>query len=417
MKGLLFFAALDVATIFSCSPHGVAVSQGPEPISISYEGEIQNAVQKQFNTKHKALNKNYVKSVNDFANKFYLKNDDNDENSIFSPLNIATCFSMLHEGASGETKQELEAALCYDGTFSPKEEIQKMLLNTAISTEKTYLDQAQSCWLNKNTVVSDEFKDALTDYYYAEIIKEDFSNTEKAHKDLANWTNKKTRDFLNVKPEDFQFVDGNTILALLNTIYLKSKWQYKFDEKKNITSTFYGLHGENNSVEYMCQKIDGFVEYHSNFDISYLNYSDGLYIKFLLPDDGTDIKTILKNKDNIDLLLNFKKYSSKQNVTYRIPKFNFQTKYDLIPTFAKLGVNKVFTAGADLSLMGGGFVDNAQHAAGIKVDNEGVEAAAYTVVTTTKGAPSNEFIINRPFAYSISNADGLPLFMGTVYDL
>ena len=48
MKSLLFFAVLDVATIFSCSPHGVAhqTSDALEPISISYEGEVQNNVAK-----------------------------------------------------------------------------------------------------------------------------------------------------------------------------------------------------------------------------------------------------------------------------------------------------------------------------------------------------------------------------------
>ena len=419
MKSLLFFAVLDVATIFSCSPHGVAhqTSDALEPISISYEGEVQNNVAKKaFNTSNK-LNANYVKSIKDFATKFYLNNDDEEKNSIFSPLNIATCFSMLHEGASGETKTEIENVLGYDGSFSPKEEVQKMLLNTARSTEKTYLDQAQSCWVNKRAEVSDEFKTTLGNNYFAEVVKEDFDNYEVARKDLANWTNKKTRDFLNVKPDDFDFINESTIVALLNTIYLKSQWQYKFEEKNNRNDVFHGLHGDNNSQEFMHLKLKGYIQNDENFMISRLDYSDGIYINFLLPNLNEDASSVLKNKDNIDKLLNYQRSGLEKDISYSVPKFEIRQKYDLIPTFKKMGVKKVFKPGAELGLMGGGFVDNAQHAAGIKVDNEGVEAAAYTVVTTTKGSMTYNFNIDRPFAYSICNRDGLPLFMGTVYDL
>ena len=60
-----------------------------------------------------------------------------------------------------------------------------------------------------------------------------------------------------------------------------------------------------------------------------------------------------------------------------------------------------------------------QHAARVKIDEEGCEAAAFTAIDTAEAAmpeelPVVEMNLNRPFAFAISGADGLPLFVGTV---
>ena len=52
------------------------------------------------------------------------------------------------------------------------------------------------------------------------------------------------------------------------------------------------------------------------------------------------------------------------------------------------------------------------------VDEEGVAAAAYTVMPV-EGAtepPEDEvdFVLDRPFLFCLTSADGLPLFAGTV---
>ena len=53
-----------------------------------------------------------------------------------------------------------------------------------------------------------------------------------------------------------------------------------------------------------------------------------------------------------------------------------------------------------------------------EADEEGVEAAAYTVIMTTGGTmpPTEEvdFVLDRPFIFMIQTSEGLPLFLGTV---
>ena len=64
-----------------------------------------------------------------------------------------------------------------------------------------------------------------------------------------------------------------------------------------------------------------------------------------------------------------------------------------------------------------------QHAARVKIDEKGCEAAAFTAITADATSampeelPEIEMDLNRPFAFLITGVDGLPLFVGTVNTL
>ena len=64
------------------------------------------------------------------------------------------------------------------------------------------------------------------------------------------------------------------------------------------------------------------------------------------------------------------------------------------------------------------WLDAVNHAARVKIDEEGVEAAAYTVMAVAGAArpPEDEmdFILDRPFLFLITSRDNLPLFAGVV---
>ena len=64
------------------------------------------------------------------------------------------------------------------------------------------------------------------------------------------------------------------------------------------------------------------------------------------------------------------------------------------------------------------FVSKVDHAARVKIDEKGCEAAAYTVMQMMNTAmlPREEidFVLDRPFIFAITGEDGLPLFIGIV---
>ena len=65
---------------------------------------------KPFNTHHQKLKEEYVSSLNEFALDFYSAIS-SDKNSVFSPVSIATCYSMLYDGALENSKEELKNML------------------------------------------------------------------------------------------------------------------------------------------------------------------------------------------------------------------------------------------------------------------------------------------------------------------
>ena len=64
------------------------------------------------------------------------------------------------------------------------------------------------------------------------------------------------------------------------------------------------------------------------------------------------------------------------------------------------------------------YISQALHGARVAIDEEGVTAAAYTVMIADAGAamPDEEidFTLDRPFIYAITTNDNLPLFTGVV---
>lgn len=61
----------------------------------------------------------------------------------------------------------------------------------------------------------------------------------------------------------------------------------------------------------------------------------------------------------------------------------------------------------------------AKHAARVKIDEDGCEAAAYTILSVceTAAMPPEEIVefkLDEPFLFAITGADGLPLFVGIV---
>ena len=67
------------------------------------------------------------------------------------------------------------------------------------------------------------------------------------------------------------------------------------------------------------------------------------------------------------------------------------------------------------------FRSQVQHAARVKIDENGCTAAAFTVMMmNAMGAMPPDLVVemnlNRPFAFVIFNDADLPLFIGTVYN-
>jgi hypothetical protein len=125
--------------------------------------------------------------------------------------------------------------------------------------------------------------------------------------------------------------------------------------------------------------------------------------------------------------------SDSRPVDMALPTFDIENSFqsdDIMKTFEAMGVveafdqdNADFTRMVDIRSHGENlFIGSIIQGTAIKVNESGAKAAAYTKVgMTTAGmeVPVDliEFTVDRPFLYSYTTPDGIPLFIGMVRDL
>ena len=108
-----------------------------------------------------------------------------------------------------------------------------------------------------------------------------------------------------------------------------------------------------------------------------------------------------------------------------MPKFDVKSSTELNEVLQALGVTEAFDmTKADFTPLtaNGAFLSSSMQAARVKIDEEGVEAAAYTELVCADSAmmevpPTVEMDLDRPFLFVIFDYNDIPLFVGTVNTL
>lgn len=152
---------------------------------------------------------------------------------------------------------------------------------------------------------------------------------------------------------------------------------------------------------------------------------------FISNTDAKSLNTIINNLKDVKLENFNDKVITK--IVGNMPFFNFKYEIKLIDELKKLGITDVFDINkADLSNMikvNGTFIDKLIHKANIEVTNEGIKAAAATMVggygsascgfSYSYDVPIEEINMDfdKPFLYLVRDKDtGEVWFAGTVYE-
>lgn len=348
---------------------------------------------------------------------------DGKENKNLSPISVYVALAMAAEGAQGKTQAELLALLGEKNLESLRKKVEQMLKTLTVSLPYSELVLANSLWMgeqDEEVSFRDAYVNTLGTSYGAEALSVRFGQPEAGER-IAAWIREKTRDKIQIS-EDAMTFDATTLAVLINTIYLKDGWRNPFKSERTENGVFYGLNGQEQQVTYMRQtdysgtivRGDGYIKY-----IMPLNAVGNMV--FILPDEGVSLESLLGSADKIENLLTGGEQITAM-VDVMMPKFGFQDRTDLEEALLSLGVQTCFTEDADFS----GITDAAVHISRvlqesrIDVNEDGVEAAAYTLIAMEKNAfmpldrESVEFYLTRPFLYTIEGSDGTVLFIGTV---
>lgn len=345
-----------------------------------------------------------------------------DKNSNLSPISVYLALAMTAEGAQGETQTAMLKLLGCDSPEELRAVCANMLDTLSIDDESSTLALANSIWMadrNGGVRFSDAYLKALGEIYRSEANAVDFTQSGTA-KRIAEWITEHTRGKIRISEDAMRF-DAETLAVLINTIYLKDAWCDEFYENATVSDTFFAQDGEmtaaymdrtDNSVSIV--KGDGFLRY----SLPLLRVGR---MTFVLPDEGTELSGLLGSPEKLHALLSDGE-AIRADVHVKLPKFKFQSRFDLNDTLKALGIGIAFTDSADFSGMCDlpAYISRVLQESYIGVDEKGVEAAAYTMVAMNESCampeelPKIDFFLTRPFLYAIESRDGTVLFLGTV---
>lgn len=363
----------------------------------------------------------YVAAGNDFAFRFIGQVADqaakNKEDAWFvSPLSLQLALGMLLNGAQGETADEICGLLGYGkGETADINEFCKLLLKQLPALDKkTKLTLANAIFYNQKLTLKTPFKNTVTDYYSAELKALDFTKGKAAAGTINDWCSRQTNGLI---PSVIDNVEAQALAYLINALYFKSEWREKFDKNRTEAETFTQEDGKTDKVKMM--KLDGkqFNYRESDaYQAIWLPYGNGAYsMAVLLPKKGHTVQEIsgLLAKEGI-------RTGSPVETDLWLPRFEMKYHILLNGILQDLGMKRSFNPQtADFLAMSekASYVDFVQQDAVIKVDEEGTEAAAVTVIgmMTTAIGPSGKVVFhaNRPFLYLITESStGAVLFAG-----
>lgn len=379
---------------------------------------------------------NFIEALNKFAinsSSEVLTNQNKEENNLYSPMSVFMALSVLSEGAANDTRDEMLKTLdlsFVDGDIASQ--YSKLTKAETFDEESGKCQFANSIWLNNNR--SDvEFKEKtlnkISKEYGADIFKEDFTKKDDIADKISKWISEKTYGVLGGNPKDFEINDPDAMMEIFNTVYFKDKWEDPFYEGNTKKDKFYLSNGNAIETDFMNKSENNYIYTKENqYEISSLEFEQGCKMAFILPEKSKSTDDILKNKSVLEEAVNhaakIKDEGKMYDVVYKVPKFKYTLKMNLNDTLKKLGLECIYSDKADFSNFTDSTdlkVSDVKQGAGVTVEENGAEAAAYTQIEVTEACScipeqyeTKEFILDRPFIFTILDKDNNVMFMGVI---
>lgn len=361
----------------------------------------------------------FISAINDFTFKTgSLILNETGKNTNYSPLSLYYALALAATGAENETEAELLTLLGVADSQELVEQSGNLYRFLYKDNEVGKLKIANSIWLADNIngekiEFKENFIKQAVENFYASSHSVDFGN-RKTGEAMAEWISTNTNGTLSPTME----TDPDQILSILNTVYFYDEWTDRFDKSKTKEDIFYLSDGSEVKTDFMNQ-ISGSGEFTRGgyWTSSHLSLKNGGHMIFILPNEGVSPYEIITSPEQLKQAFGGGVRFTGE-VEWKIPKFSFSSKFEMVDVLKSLGINSAFTSDADFSGITDdmAFISNIVQETYIAIDEEGVEASAFTQIDYTTGALLAEdrvdMILNRPFIYGITADNGSLLFIG-----
>lgn len=345
------------------------------------------------------------------------------ENLVFSPASIAVAFAMAEAGAGDDTAAQIgelfgfpEQPQVHEAMNALTEQLDAANMTTDEGSE-VILELANAVWGQQGLELGPDFLETLAAQYGSGVETVDFQGDAEGSRDVINrWVSDVTRERIpELIPEGM--ITPETIVMLVNAIYLNAEWASQFSEDATEDQPFHLADGSTVDVPMMTQSMlhtsasqsDGYTA----VDLPYVG--GDLAMTVVVPDEATPLADFEASLDGarlgeiVDGL-------ETATVDLSLPRWETETQIDLGESLSAMGLP---IPGGDMSgIAPDTEIGAAVHAANITVDEHGTEAAAATAIAmeTSAAEPPDEILeitVDRPFVYLIRHVEtGAPLFYG-----
>lgn len=343
------------------------------------------------------------------------------ENAIYSPLSLWSALAMLAQCAEGESRQQVLDALGADSVEQLREQVSHIWQTLYTDDGLSALILANSIWLNTGMegVYVQETLDTLAEAYYAGAYAVPMGESA-ADQAVTDWVKKQTNGLIGGNQPVVR-TNVDTLALLVSSLYYKAAWLSEFLPDQTEKDTFTDAAGNETRVDFMHKtKDDDFIR-RDGYQAARLQTRLGEMV-FVLPDEGVTPESLLQREDFLSRLEFYGDAAMYGEVQWSVPKFDVNSDLNLMDALKTMGITDLPDQDkADLSALTDvpAFLSDAKQMARVKVDEEGVEAAAVTILdinTCSLPLPPEEVCVmdlERPFLFVIRVED-VPLFVGVV---
>jgi serine protease inhibitor len=336
------------------------------------------------------------------------------ENVLISPLSVSLALGMTANGARGTTLKGMTSVLGIESDLGANNKgyaaLLELLKRSGIGVT---LDIANGIFAKLGVTFKPQFKQANKRYFSAKLEDLDFDDPETL--DTINafvfeGTNKKIDKML-------KSISPDAVMFLVNCVYFKGEWTSKFDKTLTKDLPFAGV----GDIATMYK--DGCLVYSTDwqtYQVIALPFGESKAVRevIILPYEGKTIDDVLAALD-ADTVTRFAQEDEGSDGELWLPRIDIGFENSLKDSLINLGMEDAF-GGADFTGMSEDLdlkIGDVKHRTGFKLDEEGAEGFAATVVEVLTESVSRPFEmkVNRPFIkFTIDKETDAVLFAGGV---
>lgn len=360
-------------------------------------------------------------SGNDFSFALFqqVAKADAGKNVFISPLSASMSLGMTMNGAAGSTLDGMRTALRVGGADIGQIDAgyQGLIALLRGLDPTTTFQIANSIWYRSTFSFRQPFLDTTKKYFDARVQGLDFDDVAGSLSTINGWVSDNTGGRI---PTILDDITSDEVMFLINAIYFKGAWQYRFDAKGTGPSAFHAADGTTQNVPFMnrpeYQKPLFRAGTTNGLAIAELPYGNGAFAMDIVLDQFDPRASI----DSIAAQLNANGWAAligsltDTDEAFAMPKFTMTYDRTLNDDLSALGMGVAFTDEAAFPGMSAVplMLSFVKQKAFVTVDETGTTAGASTI---TGAAPTSlrEFRVASPFIFVIrERQSGTIVFMG-----